>query len=145
MFGASTEHDVNNTNTSITNMTRALLHDSGHFRSPPPNRSNMNQTEPLAIRDAIQFENPSDEMIRRWRQIIERSLPAIDLIDLAAEHNYFYSSKRQFAPEYSQSGYLAVMRNELAIGDYIDFEQGQMRVSDQARRHMITLLEDLNR
>ena len=72
-------------------------------------------------------------------------MPAIDLIDLAAEHNYFYSSKRQFAPEYSQSGYLAVMRNELAIGDYIDFEQGQMRVSDQARRHMITLLEDLNR
>ena len=84
-------------------------------------------------------------MIRRWKQIIERSLPAIDLIDLAAEHNYFYSYKRQCAPEYSQSGYLAVMRNELAIGDYIDFEQGQMRVSDQARRHMITLLEDLNR
>ena len=30
-------------------------------------------------------------MVRRWKQIIERSLPAIDLIDLAAEHNYFYS------------------------------------------------------
>ena len=38
-----------------------------------------------------------------------------------------------------------MMKNELAIGDYIDFEKGQMRVSDSARRHMITLLEDLNR
>lgn len=100
-------------------MTRALQ--DSYYRSPPPNRSKMNQTQPLVIRDAIQFENPSDEMVRRWKSIIERSLPAIDLIDLAAEHNYFYSSKRQFAPEYSQSGYLAVMKNELAIGDYIDF------------------------
>lgn len=66
-----------------------------HFRSPSPNRSLMtSKTQPLVIRQAIQFENPSDEMVRRWKQIIERTLPAIDLIDLAAEYNYFYSSKR---------------------------------------------------
>ena len=67
------------------------------------------------------FENPMDEMVRRWKQIIEKSLPAIDLIDLAAEHDYFYSNKRQFAPEYSQSAYLTMLANEYAIGDYIDF------------------------
>ena len=38
-----------------------------------------------------------------------------------------------------------MLNNELAIGDYIDFQEGQMRISDSARRHMITLIEDLNR
>ena len=37
-----------------------------------------------------------------------------------------------------------MLRSELAIGDYIDFYDKVMRVSDQARRHMVTLLEDLN-
>ena len=46
------------------------------------------------MKEVIEYENYSDEMVRRWKQIIERSLPAIDLIDLAAEHNYFYSQKR---------------------------------------------------
>ena len=84
-------------------------------------------------------------MIGRWKKIIEKSLPAIDLIDLAQEHNIFCSEKRQFAPEYSQSAYLTMLSKELAIGDYIDFaEECQMRVTDQARRYMITLIEDLN-
>ena len=41
---------------------------------------------------AVDYENnPKDEMVRRWKLIIERQLPAMDLIDLAAEHNFFYS------------------------------------------------------
>ena len=38
-----------------------------------------------------------------------------------------------------------MLRNEVAIGDYIEFEESKMKVTEQARRHMITLLEDLNR
>ena len=38
-----------------------------------------------------------------------------------------------------------MLENEIAIGDYIDFHHGELIVTDQARRHMITLLEDLNR
>ena len=60
-------------------------------------------------------------MLRRWKQIIEKELPAIDLIDLAAEHNYFYSYKRQFSPENSQSSYLYMLKNEYAIGDFLDW------------------------
>jgi len=60
-------------------------------------------------------------MVQRWKKIIEKDLPAIDLIDLAAEHNYFHSQKRQFSPEYSQSGYLTMLSTEFAIGDYISF------------------------
>lgn len=39
-----------------------------------------------------------------------------------------------------------MLAQELAIGDYIDFAaECQMRVTDMARRYMITLLEDLNK
>jgi len=76
---------------------------------------------------------------------VERQLPAIDLIDLAAEHDFFFAQKRQFAPEYSQWAYLTMRNKEFAIGDYLDWQQGALRVSCQARRHMITLIEDLNR
>ena len=69
-------------------------------------------------------------MLKRWKAIIEKELPAVDLIDLASEHSNFSSSKRQFAPEYSQSAYLTMLRNELAIGDYIEYNESQMRVSD---------------
>jgi transcription initiation factor TFIIIB Brf1 subunit/transcription initiation factor TFIIB len=84
-------------------------------------------------------------MMHRWRLEIERSIPAIDLIDLAAEHGVYYSQKRQFAPEYSQQCYLTMLEREFAIGDFIDWQEGELRVSNQARRHMVTLIEDLNR
>jgi len=48
----------------------------------------------MILKDKLAYENPSDEMVQRWKKIIEKDLPAIDLIDLAAEHNYFYSQKR---------------------------------------------------
>ena len=38
-----------------------------------------------------------------------------------------------------------MLRKELSIGDYINFSEGQTFISNQARRHMVTLLEDLNR
>jgi len=38
-----------------------------------------------------------------------------------------------------------MLEKEFAIGDFISFEKGKMQVSDLARRHMITLIEDLNR
>ena len=33
-------------------------------------------------------------MAERWRSEIEKSLPAIDMIDLAAEHEIYFASKR---------------------------------------------------
>lgn len=36
-------------------------------------------------------------------------------------------------------------RKEFAIGDYLDWVKGNLRVSTLARKHMITLIEDLNR
>jgi len=60
-------------------------------------------------------------MYKRWKLIIQKKLPAIDLIDLSAEHSYFFSQKRQFSPEYSQSSYFSMLEKEFAIGDFISF------------------------
>lgn len=63
----------------------------------------------------------------------------------------YYAHKRQFAPEFSQSAFLAMKRKEFAIGDYLDWLQNRnlntlrFEAAGLARQHMITLLEDLNR
>ena len=36
-------------------------------------------------------------------------------------------------------------RKEFEIGDYLDWHKGNLRVSTLDRKHMITLIEDLNR
>jgi hypothetical protein len=48
-------------------------------------------------------------------------LPAIDLIDLSNEKDPYGGVKVQFAPEFSQSAYRQMLRQEFAIGDYIRF------------------------
>lgn len=105
-----------------TTLMRALIDNT--FTSNAPNGLNLTQLEKSTIlpKKTSVFENPSDEMVRRWKEVIEKSLPAIDLIDLSAEHDPFHSVKRQFAPEYSQSAYLEMMRKEYAIGDFIELE-----------------------
>jgi hypothetical protein len=90
-------------------------------------------------------EKPSDVMTRRWKQIVESTLPAIDLIDLSNEKDPYGGFKVQFAPEYSHSCYNEMLRLEFAIGDYIGYNQAQAGISDLARKHMVTLMEDLNR
>ena len=67
------------------------------------------------------------------------------MIDLSNEKDPYGGVKVQFAPEYSQSAYNTMVRSEVAIGDYIGFNTSENGVSELARKHMITLMEDLNR
>lgn len=67
------------------------------------------------------------------------------MIDLSNEKDQCGGEKVQFAPEYSQSAYREMLRQEFAIGDYIQFTNGNTGVTDLTRKHMVTLMEDLNR
>ena len=51
---------------------------------------------------------------------------------------------RQFAAEFSQNAYETLLVKEVAIGDYISYNEGALGVSAVARKHMVTLMEDLN-
>ncbi len=56
-------------------------------------------------------------MKMRWDRICQSRLPLLDLVDLKAEIEGHV--KRQFAPEFSQSSYEYMKRNDYAIGDYV--------------------------
>ena len=76
-----------------TSLQRGNMGES--FQSLMPNVSILSAPrQSFHLKPTSKFENPSNEMVSRWKKIIEKALPAIDLIDLASEHNYFYSQKR---------------------------------------------------
>jgi len=52
--------------------------------------------------------------------------------------------KRQFAPEFSQDAYKAMLKQEFHIGDYTAHPNAPQELSEEARGHMVTLLEELN-
>ena len=52
-----------------------------------------------------------DEMVTRHDKILQENIPAMDYHDINAE--------RQFAPEYSQTTYLTMKRQEKATGNYL--------------------------
>ena len=65
------------------------------FVSPPDVSTIQSQHNgQMILNEVMTYEAPTDEMNRRWKAIIEKVLPAIDIIDLSAEHDYFYPKKR---------------------------------------------------
>ena len=72
-------------------------------------------------------------MNSRWLKLITKYVPTIDLIDLSAETFPFNSIKRQFAPEYSQHAYAAMLKQEYAIGDYLTNPSCSLDVTPFAR------------
>ena len=85
---------------------------------------------------------PKEVMFLRWRALLEKTLPAIDLIDITAEKHFSYAWKRQFAPEFSQDAYMTMLNSEFIIGDYVS--NSESAITQETRRHMVTLLEALN-
>lgn len=85
------------TETSLMDGHKSMSHDTTQAETrigiSAIEESGLNNTTLFNIGSSViisrppRFENPSDEMRRRWKDIIEKSLPAIDLIDLSAEHN----------------------------------------------------------
>ena len=59
-------------------------------------------------------------MRQRWSVKMAKCLPALDLADLMAETDDLNSSKRQFAPEYSQRAYITMRHSEFAVGNYVE-------------------------
>ena len=50
------------------------------------------------------------EMPTKEEKEIQRKVPTIDLVDISAEVFPFKVQKRQFAPEYSYSSYISMLR-----------------------------------
>ena len=74
-----------------------------------------------------------DEMVTRHDKILQENIPAVDYLDINAE--------RQFAPEYSQTTYLTMKRQEKAIGSYL--KSATLGIKQAQRKGMILHIEDL--
>ena len=92
---------------------------------------------------ALSYLDPTEEMNKRWLKLLQKKVPTIDLVDISAEALPFNSHKRQFAPEYSQSTYLSMLRQEYAIGDYLQNPKCTLKVTNYERQQMVMLIEDL--
>ena len=57
-------------------------------------------------------------MVNRWLTFTNKGVPKVDLDDIKREVCQDEPTKRQFAPEYSQTVYAAMLEQEIAIGDY---------------------------
>lgn len=90
------------------------------------------------------YEDPTDEMIKRWIKIIRRRVPTVDLVDISAEVFPVNSKKRQFAPEYSYTTYSTFLSKEEAIGDYTLDPNCSGLVTAYARQQMVLLIEELH-
>ena len=90
------------------------------------------------------YVDPTEEMNKRWLKAIQRKVPTIDLVDISSEVFPFRASKRQFAPEYSHSSYIHMLKTEYAIGDYIANPNISLKVKAYGRQQMIILIEELH-
>ena len=82
----------------------------------------------------ISYTDPTEEMNKRWLKTMTRYVPRIDLIDLSNETDPFNSVKRQFAPEYSQHAYTAMLQQEFSVGDYMSNPRCSLDISIFARQ-----------
>ena len=76
---------------------------------------------------------------------VDADLPAVDRFDLSMEGNLTNPCKRQFAAEYSQKSYESLIEKECIIGDYVNIKKSRFKVSEDARSHMVTLIDELTR
>ena len=75
-------------------------------------------------------------MLKRWITELSKNMPAHDASD-AMEEKVIGCKKRQFAPEYSHKCYLTMLREEQAIGSYIDIEGLPSKIITKGSRKFI--------
>ena len=77
-------------------------------------------------------------MYKRWKKEIKDTLPELDVADSMDDLDFM--KRRQFAPEYSQNCYVAMLKQEQAIGSYIDIEGLPSNIISKGSRKLIVQL-----
>ena len=68
-------------------------------------------------------------------------MPAFDLNDIVNPSNV----KRQGMPEFSQTVFENEIKQELLIGDYVNLPNNSIRINEEVRCHMITVISEIHR
>jgi hypothetical protein len=84
-------------------------------------------------------------MTRRWLTQLQNSLPPIDMVDLVPARDPLLRLNRQSAPEYSQAIYRNEFKMECVIGDYVCLAYNSVKVTEEVRMYMITVIIEVHR
>ena len=88
--------------------------------------------------------NPTQLMLKRWYNVLSDKCPALDASDAVNERVHGFR-KRQCAPEYSQNCYLSMLREEQAIGNYIDASNlPSSIITKSSRKFLIQMVQSLH-
>ena len=101
----------------------------------------------IQIIDSLEFDLPYEEMLKRWDTRLQYRIPSIDQEDVRSERKNGLKAKRQFAPEFSQSSYIHMLRMEQAVGNYTQYTSHNKKfsVKNEERREMVQLIEKIQK
>lgn len=98
----------------------------------------------LAEHEPKRGPSAAEIMTQRYNKLLEKKLPAFDLLDLKAQVGLYKRFNRQSAPEYSQRIYTHILQTECAIGDYLEFNKNShFTMTAAAREQIVALIENL--
>jgi len=84
----------------------------------------------------VPVQIPSAVMERRVSSILRQHLLPVDLEDMA--------TNRQIAPEYANRIYQTILKDEYAIGNYLESEDCSLKISTEQRSKMVNLIQGLH-
>ena len=93
----------------------------------------------------VEVRTPTAEMELRLLAKLRATIPSIDLADCLDRHNPSKISNRSAAPEIAQEIYMNALRDECAIGDYINIYNNSVVMTDEIRLYMITVMIEVHK
>ena len=88
---------------------------------------------------------PLIEMNQRWIAKLQAKVPQMDMVDLLAQRDPAIKMTRQATPEIAYEVYKNTLEKECAIGDYINVVANSVRITEEVRLYMITVIIEVHR
>ena len=84
-------------------------------------------------------------MTQRWLQLLQVSLPSVDIVDLMSSRDPNIRLNRQNMPEVAQATYMNTLAKECIIGDYVSVPDNSVRVTEEVRLYMVTVICEVHK
>ena len=94
--------------------------------------------------DVIIPPSLSEIMSHRWHTLLYLNLPPFDLSDLKDSITKLENEHRQNKAEVAHAVYMNCLSKECAIGDYVSLPNNSIKVSEEVRLCMVTVIVEVH-
>ena len=87
-------------------------------------------------------------MNQRWLPLLAQQIPPFDMTDVMSARDFSNGAartNRQNMPEIAHQVYLNTSEKESAIGDYVGIPNNSIKVTEEVRLYMITVIVEVHR